>query len=156
MGKDHAAGSNTGGGRPAGDNAVVSAGGTSRGSRVAFALALTALMLGTFVSFGGLTYAATQTKNAAHTVKNVASGRKFVVHHSSAADQYQKSKPGEKQTFTPPSGPSAAGSPPGSSGPIEAQGTLPFTGLSLAGTALASGLLLLVGIVLRRRKRRFP
>jgi hypothetical protein len=154
MGKDRAAGSNTRGNKPAEDNAVVSAGGTSRGSRVAFALALSALLLGTFVSFGGLTYAATQTKNAVHTAKNVAAGRKVVVHHSSAADQYHKSKPGERQTFTPPSGPSAGGSSPGSSGPIEAQGTLPFTGLSLAGTALASGLLLLLGIVLRRRERR--
>jgi hypothetical protein len=154
MAKDRGAGSTDG--RPAEDTGVVSAGGTSRGSRVAFALALTTLMLGTFVSFGGLTYAATQTKNAVHTVKDVATGQKVVVRHSSAADQYHKSsKPGEKQTFTPPSGSSPSGSSPGSNGPIEAQGTLPFTGLSLAGTALASGLLLLLGIVLRRRERRF-
>jgi hypothetical protein len=156
MGKDRAAGSDTGGSSPAEDNAVLSAGGKSRGSRVAFALALSALMLGTFVSFGGLSYAATQTMNAVHTVKNVAAGRKVVVHHSSAADQYHKSKPGEKQTFTPPSGSSPSESSSGSTGPIEAQGTLPFTGLSLVGTALASGLLLLLGIVLRRRERRFP
>ena len=154
MAKDRAAGSNTGGSRPAEDNGVVSAGATGRGSRVAFALALTALMLGTFVSFGGLTYAATQTKNAVHTVKNVAQERKIVVHHSSAADQYHSSKPGEKGTLTPPSGSSPSGSPPGFNGQIEAQGTLPFTGLSLAGTALASGVLVLLGIVLRRRERR--
>jgi hypothetical protein len=145
MGKDRVAGSNT----------VVNAGQKTRGSRIAFALALTALMLGTFVSFGGLTYAAIQTKNAVHTIKHVAAGQKVVVHHSAAADQYHKTKPAEeqkpsqKQTFTPP-----AGSSPSSSGVAEQQGTLPFTGLSLAGTALISGLLLLLGIVLRRREHR--
>jgi len=116
-----------------------------RGSRVAFSLALTALMLGTFVSFGGFGYAATQARNSFHTLTKVASARKVVVHHSSAADQYnKKTKPGQKQIFKPPK-------PTGT--PVEA-GTLPFTGLSLAGTALLSGLLLLVGIVLRRRERR--
>jgi hypothetical protein len=121
-----------------------------RGSRVAFSLALTALMLGTFVSFGGFGYAATQARNSFHTLTKVAAARKVVVHHSSAADQYnKKTKPGQKQIFKPPkkSGTTPTGTP------VEA-GTLPFTGLSLAGTALLSGLLLLVGIVLRRRERR--
>jgi hypothetical protein len=106
-------------------------------------------MLGTFVSFGGLSYAATQTKNAVHTLTKVAAAKKVVIHQSSAADQYDKKSPGQKQTFTPPSG-----SSPGSAGPVEQAGTLPFTGLSLGATALVSGLLLLVGIVLRRRERR--
>jgi hypothetical protein len=125
----------------------VTAGPSTRGSRLAFALALTALMLGTFISFGGLSYAATQTKNAAHTIKKVAAGQKVVVHNSSATDQYSKPKSKQKQVFTPPkkSGPGSTGTAQG--------GTLPFTGLSLAGTALVSGLLMLVGIALRRRER---
>ena len=120
---------------------------SNRASRLAFACALTALMLGTFVSFGGLSYAGTATSSAAHTLKKVTTGHKVVVQHSSASDQY--GKPKQKQIFTPPSGPS-----PGSTGQVLQQGTLPFTGLSLAGTALISGLLLLLGIALRRRERR--
>lgn len=121
-----------------------------RGSRFAFSSALTVLMLGTFVTFGGLSYAASQSDNAVHALTKVAAGQKIVVHDSSAADQYdKKTSPGQKRVFTPPSGPS-----PSSAGTVQQEGTLPFTGLSLAGTALVSGLLLLVGIMLRRRERR--
>jgi hypothetical protein len=120
-----------------------------RGSRFAFSAALTVLMLGTFVSFGGLSYAASQSRNAVHSLTRVAAAQKVVVRDSSAADQYhQKTNPQQKQVFTPPSGPSA-----GSTGATP-DGTLPFTGISLAGTALLSGLLLLAGIVLRLRERR--
>jgi hypothetical protein len=128
---------------------TASSGRSTRGSRLAFALALTALLLGIFVSFGGLAYAATQTRDAVHTIKKVAGGQSVVVHNSSASGQYKNGQPGNKQVLTPPSGNSP------SSGGVNTQGgTLPFTGLSLGGTALASGLLLLVGIVLRRRERR--
>jgi hypothetical protein len=119
------------------------------GSRLAFCSALTVLMLGTFVSFGGLSYAASQSRNAVHTLTKVAAAKKIVVHDSSAAGQYhKKTHPGHKQIFTPPSG-----SSPSSTGTQQA-GTLPFTGLSLVATTLVSGLLLLVGIMLRRRERR--
>ncbi len=119
-----------------------------RGSRFAFSAALTVLMLGTFVSFGGLSYAASQSKDAVHTLTKVAASRKIVVHDSSAADQYhKKTHPGQKQIFTPPPGPSSTGT-------VHQAGTLPFTGLSLGATALVSGLLLLIGIMLRRRERR--
>jgi len=121
-----------------------------RGSRFAFSSALTVLMLGTFISFGGIGYAASQSKHAVHTLTKVAAAKKVVVRDSSAADEYhKKSSPGQKQIFTPPSGPS-----PSSTGTVQQAGTLPFTGLSLAATALISGLLLLAGIVLRRRERR--
>jgi hypothetical protein len=142
MGKNRETGSNT-----VDVNGDVSPQRPRRGSRIAFSLALTALMLGTFVSFGGFGYAATQARNSLHTLTKVAAARKVVVHHSSAADQYnKKTKPGKKQIFQPPKK-NTTGTP------VQA-GTLPFTGLSLAGTALLSGLLLLVGIVLRRRERR--
>jgi hypothetical protein len=119
------------------------------GSRFAFSLALTALLVGTLLSFGGLSYAAAQTKDAVHTLTRVAASHKVVVRQSAAADQYHKKNPGQKQVFTPP-----AGSSPGSTGasPVQA-GTLPFTGLSLAATAVVSGLFLVVGIMLRRRER---
>lgn len=138
-------------GGPAGGNDGASPERSRLGSRFAFSLALTALMIGTLVSFGGLSYAASQTKNAVHTLSKVAASHKVVVRQSSASDQYHKKNPGEKQVFTPPSG-----SSPGSAGtqPLQA-GTLPFTGLSLAATAVVSGLFLLLGIMLRRRERRF-
>jgi hypothetical protein len=134
---------------PAVGNKGVSPERARRGSRFAFSAALTVLMLGTFVSFGGLSYAASQSKSAVHTLAKVATAKKVVIHDSSAADQYHKKNPGQEQTFTPPSG-----SSPNSTGPVQQAGTLPFTGLSLGATALVSGLLLLVGIMLRRRERR--
>lgn len=131
-------------------NGDMSTGRPSRGSRFAFSAALTVLMLGTFVSFGGLSYAASQSRNAVHTLTKVAAAQKVVVRNSSAAGQYhKKTNPGQKQVFTPPSGPS-----PGSTGTTSQGGTLPYTGLSLGATALLSGFLLLVGIMLRRRERR--
>jgi hypothetical protein len=126
----------------------MSTGRSNRGSRVAFALALTALMVGTFASFGGLSYAGNATTSAVHTITKVATGHKVVVRNSSASEQY-KSKPAQNQVFTPPKPPAA-----GSAGNTSQSGTLPFTGLSLAGTALVSGLLLLLGFALRRRERR--
>src|SRR6266516_4872104 len=104
------------------ESAVGSAGRSSRGSRLTFACALTALMLGTFVSFGGLSYAGTATSSAVHTLEKVTTGHKVVVHHSSASDQYAKPKPKQKQIFKPPSRTS-----PGSSGQVLKQGMLPFT-----------------------------
>lgn len=149
MGKDREGGSKTDRNGPAVGHSDVSAERAGRGSRFAFSAALTALMLGTFVSFGALSYAASQSKSAVRTLAKVATAKKVVIHHSSAADQYHEKNPGQKQVFTPPSG-----SPPSSAGTTLQAGTLPFTGLSLGATALVSGLLLLVGIMLRRRERR--
>ena len=149
MGKNREAGSKTDRSGSAVGHSKRSPQRAGRGSRFAFSAALTALMLGTFVSFGGLSYAASQSKGAVHTLAKVATAKKVVIHDSSAADQYHKKNPGQKQVFTPPSGPS-----PGSTGTTLQAGTLPFTGLSLAGTVLVSGLLLVLGIALRRRERR--
>lgn len=148
MGKHRKTGSNTDPSRPAAGDGAVSRKRPKLGSKFAFSAALTVLMLGTFASLGGLGYAASQSKNAVHTITKVAAARKVVVLDSSAAGQYHKrTSPGKKQIFTPPSG-------PGSTGTVQQAGTLPFTGLSLTVTALVSGLLLLVGIMLRRRERR--
>lgn len=149
MGKNREAGSKTDRSGPAADHRDVSPVRARRGSSFAFSAALTALLLGTFVSFGGLSYAASQSKSAVHTLAKVATAKKVVIHDSSAADEYHKQNPGQEQTFTPPSG-----SSPSVTGTVQQAGTLPFTGLSLGATALVSGLLLLVGITLRRRERR--
>jgi len=144
-------GNDAGEGRFAGGRVSPSASSSRRRSRFAFAGALTALMFGTFFSFGGLSYAVTGTANTANTVKKVATGQKLVIHHSSASDQYKHApKPKKKQVFTPPTIPASQGP---ASTPLQS-GTLPFTGLSLAGTMIVSGLLLLLGITLRRRERR--
>jgi hypothetical protein len=149
MGKDRETGSQTDRSGPAAGHSDVSPERARRGSRFAFSAALTALMLGTLVSFGGLSYAASQSKSAVHSLAKVAMAKKMVIHASSAADQYHKKSPGQEQTFTPPSG-----SSPNVTGTVQQAGTLPFTGLSLGATALVSGLLLLLGIALRRRERR--
>jgi hypothetical protein len=120
-----------------------------RGSQLAFAAALTAAMLGTFFSFGGLGYAVTGTVNATHTLKKVATKQKVVVQRSSASDQYAKQKSKQKHVFTPPKRPPSKGKFVTKPNQL---GSLPFTGLSLGSTAVASGLLLLLGIMLRRRQ----
>ena len=148
MGKDRESGRNTDPSRPTVGDGAVRRQRSKLGSKFAFSSALTVLMLGTFVSLGGLGYAASQSKNAVHTITKVAAARKIVVLDSSASGQYHKKpSPGKKQIFSPPSG-------PGSTGTVKQDGTLPFTGLSLVATALVSGLLLLLGIMLRRRERR--
>jgi hypothetical protein len=65
-------------------------------SRVAFATAVSTFILGTFASFGGLSYAASGAAGAYHTARQVAVEHtlKVSVHKSSAADQYApKPKP---------------------------------------------------------------
>ena len=106
------------------------------------------MVFGTFASFGGLTYAASGSTNVADAVAKVAASHKVVV-KSSASSQYAKAKP--KGPLKPP---------PTSVQPMATKtlggtttGTLPFTGLSLLGTALLSFGLMLTGFLLRRRGR---
>jgi hypothetical protein len=118
-----------------------------RASRVAFALALTTFMVGSFASFGGLSYAASGAASAAQAVKHVvaSSGPRSV--QSSAAAQYG-----------PPAAPSggaageAAGA--GAGGAAGVQTSLPFTGMSLLFTVVLGLSLLSAGIVLRWREQR--
>jgi hypothetical protein len=120
-------------------------------SRVAFASAVAVFMLGTFASFGGLSYAASGATGAAHAVKQVASGKLLVsTHKSSAADEYGKTPP---QTKQPPAGGNAGVQTSVGSG-VKASGSLPFTGLSLGLTLLVSLAMIVSGLVLRRRERR--
>jgi subtilisin family serine protease len=127
----------------------------ARGSRLAFAGALSALMVGVFVSFGGLSYAASAGSGAVQAIKKVSTSQKLVVQHSSANDQYPtattKTMPLRPPKQKPAS--SSQSTSPATATKVE-QGTLPFTGLSLLGTALVSGALLALGLFLRRRERR--
>ena len=117
-------------------------------SKLAFASAVTVFMLGTFASFGGLGYAASGAAGTYHAVKQVASGKLLVsVKKSSASDQYP-SKPSHK---TPPV--SGTAGVQQSLGATKASGTLPFTGLSLLGTFIASLAMIAAGVALRRRER---
>lgn len=105
------------------------------GSRVAFALALTVFMLGTFASFGGLGYAATTAKQ------------------SSATAQYgEENVPNASTTSKPKPPPTVQVA--GTSTGAPSKDTLPFTGYGLGGTALIGSLLLALGVFLRRREGR--
>jgi len=122
-------------------------------SRVAFAAALSVFILGSFASFGGLSYAASGASHTYDAVKQVVVKQKLTVkvHTSSAADQYPpppaphqvKGVHVQKKAPKPPAAPQVA---PAS--------TLPFTGFSLAATLGLSLALIAGGILLRRRERR--
>jgi hypothetical protein len=104
-----------------------------KASRLAFGAAVTVFMLGTFASFGGLGYAAT---NGAATPAKVPT-----VGESSVATP----------TLTPPKS-SPTVSVAGESTAPQSTGTLPFTGLGLGATALLGSMLLVFGVFLRRRE----
>jgi len=127
-------------------------GGRRPWSRLAFAAAVSVFILGSFASFGGLSYAAPGVGGTVAAVKKVVAGHplKVTVHKSSAMSQYYLPTP-QNHVFTPPKPKAAAAvkTPPVASGK-----TLPFTGISLLGTLLASVLLVSVGLGLRRRERR--
>jgi hypothetical protein len=120
-------------------------------SRLAFASAVAVFILGTFASFGGLSYAASGAVHTVHAVK-VTSGKLVVkVQKTSATDMYDKpqtqtQKPAQK-TQAGVAGAQALKSS------VKGSGTLPFTGVSLVSTLVLSLVLIATGIFLRRRER---
>ncbi len=114
-----------------------------RASRVAFALALTTFMVGTFASFGGLSYAASGATSAAHAVKQVVASHPRTLSKSSARAQY---------------GPAPAPAPAKKAVALPAQAVqtsqLPFTGISLLVTTALGLALLAAGLILRWREKR--
>ena len=122
-------------------------------SRVAFAAAVSTFILGTFASFGGLSYAASGANGTYHAVKQVAVKHTLIVsvHKSSASDQYApKPKPHKNHVAGGVAGERGAVGVAG----VRTSGTLPFTGLSLAATLALSLALIVMGLALRRRERR--
>jgi hypothetical protein len=121
-------------------------------SRLAFAGAVSTFILGTLVSFGGLSYAASGAASTYHTVKQVAVKHTLFVsvHKSSAASQYApKPKPRHRHHRTT----GAVGVAGVQNAVAKPSGTLPFTGLSLLTTLVVSLLLIATGLFLRRRER---
>jgi hypothetical protein len=116
-------------------------------SRLAFALALTTFVVGSFASFGGLGYAASGATSAVDVVKKAVKVQKqqSVKKNSAAQQQY----PGAPTT--PPQGAAQAAGAQGAAG---AQANLPFTGISLLVTAVLGLALLTSGLALRRAEKK--
>ncbi len=124
-------------------------------SRLAFAAAVSVFILGTFASFGGLSYAASGVTDSYKAVKKVVVTQKLKVSipTSSAAAQYPH-KP-TKPPKAPKVKPAKVKPAHGVKGALAVQtGTLPFTGFSLLATFLLSFALIGSGVALRRRERR--
>jgi hypothetical protein len=124
-------------------------------SRLAFAGAVSVFILGTFASFGGLSYAASGAAGTYHAVKQVAVKHSLIVSvpKSSASAQYA---PKPKPHKTQPPAAKVAGAQLGVAGVagVSSGGTLPFTGLSLLATFILSLSLIVLGVALRRRERK--
>lgn len=118
-------------------------------SRLAFASAASTLILGSFASIGGLSYAATGAASTYSAVKQIVVEHKLQVsvHKSSAAAEY----PGTP-TAPPEQNVGSEGSNQAVAGVGTAQ-TLPFTGISLLVTVLLGAAFLGFGLMLRRRER---
>lgn len=114
-----------------------------RGSRIAFSLAFSVLLIGSFASFGGLGYATAGAKSVAKVVIHPS---KATVRRTSASAQYSVPPP-------PPKGVHVAGAGR-QLGLAGASGSLPFTGISLVLTVVIGAALLVAGLVLRVRERR--
>jgi hypothetical protein len=130
---------------------IASSGGTNAvrpWSRVAFAGAVTTLMLGTFASFGGAGYAASGASHSYQAVKTLVVTHHVTVRHSAAADQYEPTPKTPSSPTTAVAGTQTAG---GTEAAAQSQ-TLPFTGFSLLATVLVGLALIVTGVVLRRRE----
>jgi hypothetical protein len=119
-------------------------------SRLAFAGAVSTLILGSFASFGGVGYASSSATSTYKLAKELVVQKQVRVDRSSAAAQYpppvtQPTQPTQTQGTA---GQTAAG---GSLGQTKA---LPFTGISLITTVLVGFALIVAGLFLRRRERR--
>lgn len=127
-------------------------------SRAAFAAALTVFVLGSLVSFGGVSYAASGASHALSTAKRVTVTSHPRVRALSAASDEYSTAPTIKGSVK---GTAAATSKPKPKKPVSATppptvptSQLPFTGLSLLGTSLVGFGLIGLGVALRRRERR--
>jgi hypothetical protein len=118
-----------------------------RGARLSFAGAVAVLVVGSFASLGGVSYAASAGEVTVHAVKQIVVHHHVTVHHSSAIAQYAK----PSTNLGKPSKPASHTLGVTASLPAKVQGTLPFTGISLGITVAISLLLMGLGFALRRR-----
>jgi hypothetical protein len=127
-------------------------------SRLAFASAVSVLILGTFASFGGLSYAASGAAGTYDAAKKVVVTHKVVVkvHTSSAAGQYPSGILKPPKTVVKNVKTVKTVHPHHAALPAQTvtAGTLPFTGVSLLATFVVSLGLIGAGLFLRRRERR--
>jgi hypothetical protein len=124
-------------------------------SRVAFASAVSVLVMGTFASLGGISYAASGVSGTYVAVKKVVVTHKLkaVVPESSASNQYKPAAPPPQAPKPPKPQPAAFKPPPAPAAEVQGQ-TLPFSGFSLLGTVIVSLALIGLGVLLRRREQR--
>ncbi len=118
-----------------------------RRSRRAFTAAVLTFAFGSFISFGGVGYAASGSSHAIHSVTHVAKSE------TSAKNQYNHPK---EITKPKPQTGSVKGNVAKSSTKLPTarpSKTLPFTGVSLAFTTGLGILLVLAGVALRRIER---
>ncbi len=150
-----------------------------RHSRLAFAASLTAFVVGSVISFGGLGYAATASYETVKVVKRVvAPSKPRALARTSASDQYRQTSIPEAGGTYPSQGVTGAGAKGAqavikkaakkpaatptkkpalrhpAAPPVRAAGQLPFTGISLGATLAVSLALVGLGLLLRRRERR--
>jgi len=122
-------------------------------SRLAFAGAMSTLILGVFASLGGFAYTASSATTTYHAVKKIVLKQKVAVtvHKSSASDQYGPTPAPPKSA--PRSVTHRANTARTGVAAVSSSGTLPFTGFSLLATVVVSCMLIGLGLVLRRRER---
>jgi hypothetical protein len=140
-------------------------------SRLSFAAALSVFMLGTLASFGGLGYAASSTKGAfkkvgalqgSHSAGRTPASDQYVekvtiCHNGHTITISLSALPAHRRhgDTTGPCGVLGASASRtlggGALGATASGGALPFTGISLAASALVSLVLMTLGFALRRR-----
>jgi hypothetical protein len=129
---------------------------THRRSRAAFAGALAVFMVGSFASFGGMSYAAASAQDAVTSVSRIVTPAKQTKLETRATKSAAQDQYGD-QTFTPPVAKPKPTVEVESDTTIQvasAGGELPFTGLGLGATALLGMAFLALGAFLRRRENR--
>ena len=118
-------------------------------SRLAFAGAVSSLILGMFAAVGGFTYAAAGATSTYSVVREVVVDHRVTldVAKSSADEEYPPAP------VPPAEPPKQDAGTAGVATEATAQ-TLPFTGISLLASALIGAALLALGLILRRREQR--
>ena len=126
-------------------------------SRLAFAGAVSSVILGMFAGIGGFGYVASGASATYSVAKQAVVKHKvsLAVHKSSAQEEYPTNNPPEQNPPAPPQQ-NVAGSQAqsGSVAGVASAQSLPFTGISLLTSVIVAMALIGLGLALRRRERR--